>query len=143
MHDALLALHVIAAVFLLGPVAAAGPSSARAVHAHDAGGIRIAQRTLRIYGWASLAVLVLGLSLVRRQWDVAFGDTWVWVSIALFVVATAMVVGLALPAQQDALSDLDTGADPTRHLGKIMGGIGVASLAYVAIAVLMIYKPGG
>jgi uncharacterized membrane protein len=143
VHDALLALHVIAAVFLLGPIAAAGPATARAVRARDISGIRAAQRTLRIYGWASLLVLVLGLGLVRREWGVAFGDAWVWVSITLFVIATALVVGLALPAQQDALADLDTGADPARQLGKIMAGASLASLAYVAIAVLMVYQPGG
>lgn len=144
MHDVLLSLHIITAVFLIGPVAAAGPAIARATRAGDVGAVESSARMMRIYGYGSLLVALFGLGLVQKKWGAQFGDTWVWLSLALFVVALAAIVAVAVPAQEDLAEALRSGAaDKAKSaLGKVMGGSSLASIAYVVIIVLMVTKPG-
>jgi uncharacterized membrane protein len=144
MHDVLLSLHVIAAVFFLGPVAAAGPATARATRAGDVGAVESSARLMRIYGYGSLLVALFGLGLVQKKWGAEFGDTWVWLSLALFVVALGAIVAVAVPAQEDVVEALrDGAADKAKSaLGKVMGASSLASIAYVVIIVLMVTKPG-
>ena len=144
MHNFLLSLHLISAVFFIGPVAAAGPAIARATRAGDVGAVESSARMLRIYGYGSLLVALFGLGLVQKKWHAEFGDTWVWLSLALFVVALGVIIGVALPAVEQLGDALRGGAaDKTKAaLGKVMGASSLASIAYVAIIVLMVTKPG-
>jgi uncharacterized membrane protein len=144
MHNALLSLHVIAAVFFLGPVAAAGPATARATRTGDVGAVESSARLMRIYGYGSLLVALFGLGLVQKKWGAEFGDTWVWLSLALFVVALAAIVAVAVPAQEDVVEALREGAaDKAKSaLGKVMGASSLASVAFIVIIVLMVTKPG-
>lgn len=140
----MLSLHLIAAVFFIGPVAAAGPAIARATRAGDVGAVESSARMMRIYGYGSLLVALFGLGLVQKKWHAEFGDTWVWLSLVLFVVALGVIVGLALPAVDQLVEALRGGsADKAKAaLGKVMGASSVASVAYVVIIVLMVTKPG-
>ena len=144
MHNFLLSLHLIAAVFFIGPVAAAGPAVARATRAGDVGAVESSARMMRIYGYGSLLVALFGLGLVQKKWHAEFGDTWVWLSLVLFVVALGVIVGLALPAVGQLVEAMRGGAaDKVKPaLGKVMGASSVASVAYVVIIVLMVTKPG-
>lgn len=144
MVKVLLTLHIVAAIFLIGPLVAAGNGAARAARSGDAGALRAAARLVTIYGWASLAVLVFGLSLVQGRGKgvgVAFGDGWIIASLILFVVAFLLVVGVLRPALKNAVARADAGQDSGGLAGRIAGVSGVASLLYVTLAVLMVYKP--
>jgi uncharacterized membrane protein len=147
VHNFLLSLHLIAAVFFIGPVAAAGPAIARATRAGDVGAVESSARMMRIYGYGSLLVALFGLGLVQKKWHAEFGDTWVWLSLVLFMVALGVIVGVALPALEQLVAALRGGsADSSDRvkaaLGKVMGASSVASVAYVVIIVLMVTKPG-
>lgn len=144
MHNLLLSLHLIAAVFFIGPVAAAGPAIARATRAGDVGAVESSARMMRIYGYGSLLVALFGLGLVQKKWHAEFGDTWVWLSLVLFVVALGVIIAVALPAQEQLAEAMRGGAaDKVKSaLGKVMGASSVASAAYVVIIVLMVTKPG-
>ena len=83
----------------------------------------------------------------QKKWHAEFGDTWVWLSLVLFVVALGVIVGVALPALEQLVAALRGGsADSSDRvkaaLGKVMGASSVASVAYVVIIVLMVTKPG-
>jgi uncharacterized membrane protein len=143
MRTLLLTVHVVAAIFIIGPLVAVVNQTARALRDGDSGTLRAHSRLVRIYGWASLAVGVLGVGLVRRAWRATFGEAWVITSLALFVVASALVLGLLVPLLGRAVGIAESGR-PTRDLaGRAAAVSGGGSLLYLAIAVLMVYQPGG
>ena len=53
---AVLVIHVVLAIFLIGPLVAAANQVARELRGGSAGTLRLLSRTVMIYGWASLLV---------------------------------------------------------------------------------------
>jgi uncharacterized membrane protein len=140
MEKLLLALHVVAAIFLVGPLVMALNQAPRALRSGDAGVLRSLARTVTIYGWVSLLVAVFGAGLVQDKYDNSWSDAWVIVSLALFVVASVLVVALLAPLLRRAVAAPGGAADLAARAAALGG---VASLCYVAIAVLMVTQPGG
>lgn len=135
-------LHVIAAVFLIGPLVFATSATPRAIRAGGADTLRFLAATSRIYAYGSLLVAVLGLADVQHKYGYGFGQVWIWLSLVLFVVALGLLTALVLPAQRRALTALDGGGDATAQLPVITAAGGVAALCFAAIVFLMIYQPG-
>jgi uncharacterized membrane protein len=154
---AVLVIHVVLAIFLIGPLVAAANQVGRELRGGSAGTVRLLTRTVTIYGWASLLVGIVGFGLVRDRFS--FSDGWLIASIVLFVVASVVVLALLAPMLRRATAAAPTGAsgpatDPASNAATSAGGTaglasraaalaGVASLCYLAIAVLMTWKPGG
>ena len=145
---AVLVIHVVLAIFLIGPLVAAANQVARELRAGSAGTVRLLARTVTIYGWASLLVGIVGFGLVRDRFS--FSDGWLITSIVLFVVASVLVLALLAPLLRRAAAAAPTGtgtgaaAGDTAALARRAAALaGIASLCYVAIAVLMTWKPGG
>jgi hypothetical protein len=132
----LLVVHVVLAIFVIGPLVAAANQVARALRGGgaDAGALRMLTRTVTAYGWASLLVGLVGFGLVRD--DVSFSDGWLIGSIVLFVVASVLVLGLLVPLLRGAAS-----GDTAVLAPRAAAIAGIASLCYVAIAVLMVWRP--
>ncbi|HEX7354161.1 MAG TPA: DUF2269 family protein [Mycobacteriales bacterium] len=135
-------LHVVAAVFVLGPLMFAISATPRAIRSGGAATLRFLVATTRVYAYGSIIVLLLGLGAVRSKYHMSYGQTWVWVSIVLFVVAFGLITGVVLPAQRRALRLLDEGASATDQLPAIGAGAGIASVLIAVIVFLMIYQPG-
>ena len=142
MHTLLLTLHVVAAVFLIGPLGAALNNAGGALRRADVARLTAVARTVRIYGWASLVVFVLGMGLVGRSDHAGFGDGWVIASLVLFVLATALVLGLLEPLLRRAVAASTAGEPTVSFTGRAAALGGAASLFYVAITVLMVAQPG-
>ena len=153
---AVLVIHVVLAIFLIGPLVAAANQVARELRGGSAGTVRLLTRSVTIYGWASLLVGIVGFGLVRDRFS--FSDGWLVASIVLFVVASALVLALLAPLLRRATAAAPTGTGSPAGAGDTAGGTagdtaalapraaalaGIASLCYVAIAVLMTWKPGG
>ncbi len=166
---AVLVIHVVLAIFLIGPLVAAANQVARELRGGSADTVRLLTRTVTIYGWASLLVGIVGFGLVRDRFS--FSDGWLIASIVLFVVASVLVLALLVPMLRRATAGTAArtadrhcrrhcrrrcaGAATGGEAGAATGGgtaasapraaaiAGVASLCYVAIAVLMTWKPGG
>jgi uncharacterized membrane protein len=143
MQKLLLTLHVVAAIFLIGPLTAAVNQTARALRGSDAGLLRAHARLVTIYGWASLAVGVLGVALVRRAWHATFDEGWVVASLVLFVIASALLLGLLVPLLGRAVRIAEAGQSTRTLVGRAAAIGGTGSLLYLVIAVLMVYQPGG
>jgi uncharacterized membrane protein len=133
---ALLVVHVVLAIFVIGPLVAAANQVARALRARDSGGLAVLSRTVTIYGWGSLLVALFGFGLVRD--DVSFSDGWLIGSIVLFVVAAVLVLGLLGPMLRRAAA---TGGDTAGLAPRAAVIGGIASLCYVLIAILMVWRP--
>ena len=144
-YAVVLALHLITVAFVIGPVAVATPLSARAARAGEAGALRDHARTTRVYALASLVTVLLGSAMiglgdVGDQWS--FGQAWVSASYALWLVAVALLLAVVVPAQQAAGEAIASGGDGGSCAGRISAAGGVAALAFTAIIVLMVLKPG-
>jgi uncharacterized membrane protein len=142
MRHLLLTLHLIAAVFLIGPLVAAANQAASALRKGDAGGLRTLARIVTIYGWCSLLVLVFGAGLVQDKYHYSWGDAWLLISLVLFLLASALMIGLLGPLLRRAVTTIGAGGKVPDLAGRagMLGGL--ASLCYLVIVVLMVYKPG-
>ena len=140
---AVLVIHVVLAIFLIGPLVAAANQVARELRSGSAGTVRLLSRTVTIYGWASLLVGIVGFGLVRDRFS--FSDGWLIASIVLFVVASVLVLALLVPTLRRASAGPGTEAagTATTLAPRAAALAGAASLCYVAVAVLMTWKPGG
>jgi hypothetical protein len=107
--QAILALHVAAAIFALGPGTAAIMSTPRYIRKGNAAVVRYLYRTTRIYAVASVLVLVFGLILAQIQHD--FSKWWISVSITLYVVAAVLLV-MILGDQRRAVTALESASAP-------------------------------
>src|SRR5579875_3889815 len=108
MFKALLAAHLVLAVFAVGPLVHAATTAGRGIRRGDGAATASAARVLRIYAIASLLVVAVGFGLMSSKspythQDVAkFSETWIWVSLLLWVVAVAIVLGVVVPTLQRA-----------------------------------------
>ena len=144
-YGVVLALHLITVAILVGPSSVAASLSARHARQGRADALRDAQRTTRLYTLGSLLTVLLGSAMiglgdVGGQWEM--GQLWVSASYALWLVAVALQLALVVPAQGKALDALDGGGSGAGYAGRIAAGAGLAALAWVAIIVLMVFKPG-
>jgi uncharacterized membrane protein len=108
MTKFVLTLHVLSAVFLIGPMAIAPMMGMRAIRKHDARGVHEAARTMTLYTLLSLVVAALGFVLIgvsNGRWS--FGDAWVTISITLYVIALLLGIGVVAPGLTGAARLLD------------------------------------
>lgn len=163
MTKFLLAVHVIAAILAVGPVAVAAsmfPPAARralsagpggdghaggAAGAGDAGGaggagatgtLAVLHRICRVYAVVGVVVPVFGFATANRMG--VLGSAWLIVSIALTALAALVLVALVLPAQT-ALLEGDAGPGRTARLAMATG---LFNLLWATVTVLMIVRPG-
>lgn len=144
-YAVVLVLHLLAALFVVGPLAVTAVTSPRLARAGNRDALHAASRTTRGYALASIVVVLLGTAMVGlgdpgRAWE--FSQLWVSASYLLWIVAVALTLGLVVPAQRDAVQSLEAGADAGATAGRMAVGGGLAMLAWVAIVVLMVVKPG-
>jgi len=154
-YAVLLVLHLLTVAFVVGPAAAAAVVSARHARNGEAQALRAASRMTRLYTLGALVTILLGSAMIGlgdigEQWE--FGQLWVSASYALSIVAIAVVLGLLVPAQLQAAKAIEAatgGSRPdaarragTAFAGRISAGGGIAMLAWAAVIVLMVVKPG-
>lgn len=144
-YAVLLALHLVTVAILVGPSSVAASLSARHAREGRAEALRDAMRTTRLYTLGTLLTVLLGsamigLGAIGDQWEM--GQAWVSASYALWLVAVALTLALVVPAQAKALEAIEGGGSGSGYAGRIAAGAGLASLAWVAIIVLMVFKPG-
>src|SRR5215831_6881022 len=96
-------LHVAFVIFAIGPVTVAIMSSPRAIRTRNVVVLQHLLVMTRIFGTASLGVLVFGIILGQQQ--KALSKAWLTVSMTLFVVALVLLV-LIMRDQRRALAAL-------------------------------------
>ena len=151
METVVFALHVVAAVFIVGPMAILPMTAMRAIRAGEGGQVGVLAQSTFLFSLLSLLVAVLGFGVIGANGDGTNGDgttfttSWVLVSIILYVVALALNLFAVVPALRSAAEHM---VDPaTQELQKpdyrrITIGSGVVTLLLVVITVLMAWHPG-
>ncbi|MFF4104443.1 hypothetical protein [Streptomyces sp. NPDC001903] len=154
MTKLLLAVHVLAAIITIGPVTVAAgmfPPAVRRALAAPGDPTHLAtvgtlHRICRVYAVIAVAVPVFGLATANSLH--VLGSAWLITSIALTVLAAAVLAARILPRQSSALAALDGPAEApepaavqrlTRQLGMFTG---VFNLLWAAVTILMIVRPG-
>ena len=144
----LLFLHLLTAIFAIGPLAHAATTAARGLRTGDAAATATAARVIRIYSYASVAVVVFGFGLMSmdspyRPGKVAeFGDPFIWVSTLLWLAVVAIALAVIVPTLQRATAALGTGESVANQVGKVAASGGVIGLLLAVIVVLMVWQPG-
>jgi len=146
MDTVLTVLHVVAAVFLVGPMAILPMTALRALRAGEWSMVSTLAVSTRVFSLASLVVAVLGFGVVGtadERFDLSVTTSWVLTSIILYLIALALSLAIVVPALKRAAGELESGrGEAARALyGRIAAGSGVVSLLLVAVTVLMVWKP--
>lgn len=102
-------LHVAFVVFTIGPVTIATMSTPRYIRAGNVGVLRYLSRLTRIFGAASLGVLLFGIIAGQSLHDMA--KAWITASLTLFVVALVLLV-LIIRDQGRAIGALEAAQAP-------------------------------
>lgn len=102
-------LHIVAAVFAIGPGTAAIMATPRYIRKRDVVVLRYLCRATEIYAVASLLVLVFGL--IAAQLLHVFSKPWISASITLYVVA-AVLLFLIMRDQRKAMTALAAAGPP-------------------------------
>ncbi|WP_375486000.1 hypothetical protein [uncultured Jatrophihabitans sp.] len=151
MFKILLALHLVFAVFAIGPLVHAATTAGRGVRTGDSAATAGSARLLRIYSYASVLVILLGFALMNAKLPFAgahgakageFGDLWIWLSLVLWVVAVGIVLGLLVPTLEKASETIRAEGSVVTLTGRVAAGGGVVALIFVGIVFLMVYRPG-
>src|SRR5579859_4529191 len=105
---AVLWLHLVAAIFTIGPGTAAIMSTPRYIRRQNTVLVGYLYRTTRIYSIAALLTLIFGAVLAGLTHK--FSQWWISVSLTLFVVAFVLLL-LIIRDQRTALTALTTADD--------------------------------
>jgi uncharacterized membrane protein len=147
-------LHVVAAVFIVGPMAILPMTAMRAVRGGNAKQVAMLAKSTNVFSLLSLVVALLGFGLVGmadEKYDLSVSTPWVLWSIILYVIALGLTLFLVVPTMRRAAEALEGTAplgaagagatDAGNRYPAIAAGSGVASLLLVAVVVLMVWKP--
>ena len=142
-----LALHIIAAIIAIGPVAVAAsmfpPVARRALAAPGEGDsaatLGVLNRICKIYALVAVAVPMFGFAAAGVM--KVTGQTWVIVSIVLTMIAAGVLGALVLP-RQTALMSGDGGEATVKASKQLAMFTGIFNLLWVAVTIIMIVRPG-
>ena len=142
-------VHVLAAIFAIGPLVHAATTASRGIRTGDGAATAASARMLRIYSYASVVVVIVGFALMsttseythKRTAD--FGETWIWLSLMLWAGAIALVFAVELPALRRAGDLIASGGsgNAASLVGRVAAAGGIVGLIFAAIIFLMVYRP--
>lgn len=143
-------LHVVSAVFIIGPMAILPMTAMRAARARN--GAQVLALARATYTFTLLSLLVFGIALLgvsdpKDHFTFASGSI-IW-SMVLYAIAFAINLVVTVPAMEKVAGGVSASTGPEETIeaarsngyGAIAGGSGIASLLLVAVVVLMVWRP--
>ncbi len=140
-------LHVVGAVFIVGPMAILPMTGMRAIRAGQGSQVAVLARSTFVFSLLSLLVVVFGFGILGfTTHGTTVTTPWVLISLILYVIALGLSVLGVVPAMRsvaEALTAAPAGAsvDTKSGYGRVAMLSGIASLLLVVIVVLMTWKP--
>lgn len=159
-YDLVLLLHILAAIIGFGAVFLNALYGAQVRARRGSEGLAILQANFlvsKVAEYFIYAVFVLGFVLVLMSDDVwSFGDTWVWLSMLLYIVGLGLSHGILQPSVRRMIAlmeEMETAGPPAagpppqaaemEEIGKRVGVTGAAlNILLVVILYVMVFKPG-
>ncbi len=148
MYNIFLALHLLAAIFAVGPLVHASTTAARGLRTADAAATASAARTVKIYTGASAVVVFFGMGLMSANDPdgsgkvATFSDPYIWISLLLWIVVIALSVLVLVPALKQVTTRIGAGEAVDNLTAKVAASGGIIGLIFAGIVFLMVYKPG-
>ncbi|MGH1547770.1 DUF2269 family protein [Leifsonia poae] len=108
-------LHVVTAVFIVGPMAILPMTAMRAVRAGDARQVETLAKSTNLLSLLSLLVVLFGfgvMGLADKKYDLSVTTPWILWSIILYVVALGLTLFVVVPAMRRAGRRCVTGLRP-------------------------------
>lgn len=140
-YKIVLFIHIVTVLVALAPAVAHPLLFALEKKRADSDVVMLAQRispASRIYLVALIVTGVIGIGLISMSDDViAWGDTWVWLSILVWIAMNGVLHGAMFPAEKALAAGDESAMKKVDTLGPIIG-VMVLVLFY-----LMVVKPGG
>lgn len=163
-------LHVVTAVFIIGPMAILPMTGMRAIKTGQGGQVAVLAKSTFLFTLLSLLVVLFGFGVMgMSKYDISVSTPWILISIVLYVIALILNLAIVVPAMRRAGRRLgtDTGALPiavdsgdaaaaasarnggTRTASATTGneytlvamGSGISSIMLLVIVILMVWKP--
>jgi hypothetical protein len=142
----LLALHLLFAIFAIGPLAHAATTASRGVRRADPTATASSARMLKVYSYASVLVIIAGgalMSIKRNGAQVAeFSELWIWLSLLLWLLSIVLVLAVAVPTLSRVTRQLGEGAAVSTMTGRVAAVGGLVGVLFAVIVFLMVYRPG-
>ena len=136
MSSVFLLLHVVTAVFIVGPMAIIPMTGLRALRSGNAAQVRTLAKSTAIFSWLSLITFLLGFA-VAGMWELSITTPWVLWSVILYAIAFLLTVFLVVPRMNAAAGKADGAEGKPAGYGLIAATSGVCSLLLLAVVVLM------
>jgi uncharacterized membrane protein len=160
LYKTLLVLHILVAIVGLGSVMLNGIYAAQSQKRPGPGGRAISEANFfvsTIGEYFIYAIPIFGILLVLasdKAWK--FSQTWIWVSLLLYVIAIGISHAILIPGHKRInalLAEMEQGPAPAggpppqivelQAVGKKMAAAGATLNIFVVVfLVLMIWKPG-
>lgn len=145
MHTTLLVLHVLAAVFIVGPMAVLPMTGLRALRAGSTDQAASLAKSTFVISLLSLLVVIFGfgvMSASNSTYHLSITTSWIWPSIVMYVIALALNILVVVPALREA-AQADSGqATPGGgRYQRVAMSSGLSALLLAAIVVLMTWRP--
>jgi uncharacterized membrane protein len=141
LYNILLFLHLVTAIVGFGAVFLNGVYDARAKRLGAAEGRAISESNFAVSTigeYAIYTVPIWGFAMIGVSDDaISFGETWVWLSLILYVIGLGISHGVVRPGAQQLLR---TRTDDVEK--RVAAGGAALNLLLLVIVGLMIFKPG-
>jgi uncharacterized membrane protein len=156
-------LHVVTAVFIVGPMAILPMTGMRAIRAGNAGQVLTLAKSTFVLSLASLAVVIFGfgaMSLADERFNLSVTTPWILISIVLYIIALIVSLAMVVPIMRRAGHRLQeaenapagaTGTTPTKgsstagssmsEYSLIAMSSGISAVLLLVIVILMVWKP--
>ncbi len=153
MNTLVLSLHVVAAVFIVGPMAILPQTALRAIRAGQGAMVEVLARSTMIFTLISLVVAVLGfgaLGTAPKADGLKMTTGWVLSALLVYLIAFAVGMFVVVPSLRRAADHLQQAPELQQAAGtqtrtadyrRIAMGSGIVSLLLVVVTVLMVWKP--
>jgi len=160
LYKTLLVLHILTAIVGLGAVMLNGLYAAQAQRRPGPGGRAVSEANFAVSTigeYFIYAIPIFGILLVVVSHPVwKFSQTWIWLSLVIYVVAIAISHSILIPGHKRTnalLAEMEQGPPPAggpppqavelQAIGKRMAAAGATLNVFVVIfLILMIWKPG-
>lgn len=142
METVFAVLHVVSAVFIVGPMAILPMTAMRAVRAGNADQVDVLAKSTNLTSLLSLLVVFFGfgvMGMADEKYHLSIVTPWILWSIILYAVALALTLFLVVPTMRRAAAAIREGS--ASRYPAIAAGSGLASLLLVVVVVLMVWKP--
>lgn len=158
-------LHVVTAVFIVGPMAILPMTGMRAIRAGNAGQVLTLAKSTFVLSLASLAVVIFGfgaMGLADERFNLSVTTPWILISIVLYIIALIISLAMVVPIMRRAGRRLqEAGSSSAGTTGTAAASVkgnsaanssmseyaligmssGISAVLLLVIVILMVWKP--